>query len=220
MTARTVNEVAAHIADSIRQCEFGLVAVEGELHGWRRFRSGIGVAELLHSDAKAGSRLKVVASRHAAKSVADQLDALDRDQRRAPTVTVHGHVVFDPRWGLQIKLLRLTIGRQDAAAEVDDERPCPNGAIAWPSSITTIGLVAPSGGDDAVADVGAVVAGAGLEMIEHRVAVTGQRASILIAQALDRLALDPRVDVTLLVRGGGPDQRLLRLRRTAHRHRD
>lgn len=227
MTAQTVNEVAAHIADSIRQCEFGLVAVEGELHGWRRFRSGTGVAELVQPDAKAGARLKVVASRHAAKSVADQLDALDRVERRAPTVTVYGHVVFDPRWGLQIKLLRLTIGRQDAAAaaEVDDERPCPNGAIAWPSSITTIGLVAPSGGDDAVADVGAVLAGAGMETIEHRVAVTGQRASILIAQALDRLALDPRVDVTLLVRGGGPisdfsvyDEPLIGIAIDRHRH--
>jgi exodeoxyribonuclease VII large subunit len=225
MTSRTVNEVADHIADSIRKCEFGLVAVEGELHGWRRFRSGIGVAELVHHDAKAGARLKVLASHHAAKSVADQLDALDGAERNAPRVVVHGHVVFDPRWGLQIKLLRLTVGRQEPARGVDDERACPNGAIAWPSSITTVGLVAPSGGDDAVADVEVVLAEAGVETIEHRVAVTGRRASVLIVQALDRLALDPRVDVTLLVRGGGPvsdfavyDEALIGIAIDRHRH--
>ena len=43
-----------------------------------------------------------------------------------------------------------------------------------------------------------------LTIVEHRVTVTGARAAVAIGQALDRLALDPRPDVTLLVRGGGP----------------
>lgn len=225
MTAHTVSEAAAHIADRIQRCEFGLVAVEGELHGWRQFRSGIAVAELVQPEVKAGSRLKIVASRHAASSVADQLEALDPTERSAPTVTIHGHVVFDPRWGLQIRLLRLTVGHQQPATEANGNRDCPNGAIAWPAAITTIGLVAPSGGDDAVADVEAVLAEAGMETIEHRVAVTGRRASILIAQALDRLALDPRPDATLLVRGGGPisdfsvyDEPLIGIAIDRHRH--
>lgn len=225
MTSHSVEEVATHIAESIRRCGFGLVAVEGELHGWRRFRSGLAVAELVQPDAEAGARLKVVASRHAAASVVDQLGALDPNERIAPTVTVHGHVVFDPRWGLQVKLLRLTVDGQEPAVGVDGERPCPNAAHAWPLAIRTIGLVAPSGGDDAVADVEAVLAGACVETIEHRVAATGRRASILIAQALDRLALDPRVDVTLLIRGGGPisdfsvyDEPLIGAAIDRHRH--
>lgn len=224
MTALTVTELATEIADSIRKCGFGLVAVEGELNGWKRFRSGIGVAELTQPDSADGERLKVVAARHAAHSVAGQLDALTTAERTAPEVTVHGHVVFDSRWGLQIKLLRLTISRQTPSGE-EFERPRPNGDLVWPTAIRIVGLVAPSGGDDAVADVEAVLAEAGVEMIQHRVAVTGPRASILIAQAHDRLALDPRPDVTLLVRGGGPvsdfavyDDPLVGIAIDRHRH--
>lgn len=224
MTALTVTELATDIADSIRRCGFGLVAVEGELHGWKRFRSGIGVAELAQPTSADGVRLEVVAARHAAHSVAGQLETLTAAERTAPEVTVHGHVVFDRRWGLQIKLLRLTIGRQSPIGD-EFERPRPNGELEWPTAIRIVGLVAPSGGDDAVADVEAVLADAGVETIQQRVAVTGPRASILIVQALDRLALDPRPDVTLLVRGGGPvsdpavyDEPLVGIAIDRHRH--
>jgi exodeoxyribonuclease VII large subunit len=88
-----------------------------------------------------------------------------------------------------------------------------------------VGLVAPSGGDDARADVETVLDAAGIETVEFRVAVTGPRAPILIAQALDRLALDPRPAATLLIRGGGPasdfvtfDDSLVGIAIDRHRH--
>ncbi|WP_395154933.1 exodeoxyribonuclease VII large subunit [Ilumatobacter sp.] len=70
-----------------------------------------------------------------------------------------------------------------------------------------------------------MLAEANVETIQHRVAVTGPRAPVLIAQALDRLALDPRPAVTLLVRGGGPvsdfavyDDPLVGIAIDRHRH--
>ena len=80
----------------------------------------------------------------------------------------------------------------------------PNTALTWPRRIATIGLLAPAGGDDARADVIAHLATTDLTIIEHRVGVTGPRAAAAIGHALDRLALDPRPDVTLIIRGGGP----------------
>lgn len=224
MTARCVEALADDIAASIRNCDFGLVAIDGELHGWRRFRSGIGIGELT-SGGSGEARFRVVADRHAAHSVALQLDEVDEPERSGLSVTVHGHVVFDRRWGLQIKLLRLVIHNEPSSEPATDDRPRPNADLTFPDGIEIVGLVAPSGGDDAVADVESVLTAAGVEIVAHRVSVTGLRASIRIVQALDRLALDPRPQVTLLVRGGGPvsdfavyDKALVGIAIDRHRH--
>jgi len=224
MTSRTVTQLASDITAAIRDCDFGLVAIDGELHGWRRFKSGLGIGELTQPGSS-DARLKVVAGRHAAHSVETQLADVDAADSSTVNVTIHGHVVFDPRWGLQVNLLRLAIRSESVAGAPDVDRPRPNGDLDWPSEITTIGLVGPSGGDDALADVESVLSEAGVTMIEHRVSVTSPRAAILIAQALDRLALDPRPAVTLVVRGGGPvsdfavyDDPLVGIAIDRHRH--
>lgn len=143
----------------------------------------------------------------------------------SPLVTVHGHVVFDPRWGLQVKLLRLAIYETPDDGPTFESRPRPNADLTLPSAIRTVGLVAPSGGDDAVTDIESILAVAGVRIVAQRVSVTGQRAEVRIAQALDRLALDPRLDATLLVRGGGPvsdfavyDDALFGIAIDRHRH--
>lgn len=224
MTSRTVTELTDDIAASIQDCDFGLVAIDGEMHGWRRFRSGLGVGELTQPGSS-NARLKIVAGHHAAHSVATQLADVDAADQSTVNVTVHGHVVFDPRWGLQINLLRLAIRSESVAGAPDIDRPRPNRDLGWPSEITTVGLVAPSGGDDALADVDSVLSEAGVTVIQHRISVTSPRAAILIAQALDRIALDPRPAVTLLVRGGGPvsdfavyDDPLVGIAIDRHRH--
>lgn len=224
MTSRTVTELTDDIAASIRDCDFGLVAIDGELHGWRTFRSGIGVGELTQPGSS-NSRLKVVVDRHAVHSVTTQLADIETADQSTLNVTVHGHVVFDPRWGLQINLLRLAIRSKSVAGAPDVDRPRPNGDLGWPSKITTVGLIAPSGGDDALADVESVLSEAGVTSIRHRISVTSPRAAILIAQALDRIALDPRPMVALLVRGGGPvsdfavyDDPLVGIAIDRHRH--
>lgn len=107
MTSSTVSEMTADLIDMIRSRGFGLVAVTGELHGWRTFRSGIATAELV--DQPSRSRLRLYAARHAAMSAKAELDDAGWNDGKAAQVTAYGHIVFDPRWGLQIQLLRLAV---------------------------------------------------------------------------------------------------------------
>jgi len=224
MTPRTVGELTDELVDTIRTHAFGLVAITGVLHGWKTFRSGIAIGELVENGG-GPRRLRVFALRHHAKSADAELRDIGWVNGDPQPVTVHGHVVFDPHWGLQIQLLRMTVDRVDHAHNDHETRDRPNALHPWPATIETVGLIAPSGGDDARADVETVLDGAGIATIEFRVAVTGPRAPVLIAQALDRLALNPRPAVTLLIRGGGPasdfltfDDPLVGIAIDRHRH--
>ena len=223
MTPSTVTEMTADLIDTIRSRGFGLVAITGELHGWRTFRSGIATAELV--DSPSGSRLRLYAARPAAISAKAELDDAGWNDGETAEVTAHGHIVFDPRWGVQIELLRLTVERRQDPQHHPDDRSRPNADLRWPTTIEVVGLITPSGGDDARSDVESVLADAGLRTIEYRIAVTGGRAPMCVAQSLDRLALDPRPDVTLLIRGGGPasdfttfDHELVGIAIDRHRH--
>jgi hypothetical protein len=224
MTPRTVGELTDELVDTIRTHAFGLVAISGVLHGWKIFRSGIATGELVEHGTGA-RRLRIFALRHHAKSADEELSDIGWVDGDARPVTVHGHVVYDPRWGLQIQLLRLSVEHADHDLPDYSTRDRPNALLPWPTTIDAVGLVAPSGGDDARADVETVLAAAGIETIEFRVAVTGPRAPIVVAQALDRLALDPRPTATLLIRGGGPasdfvtfDDPLVGIAIDRHRH--
>jgi exonuclease VII large subunit len=177
------------------------VAVTGRLTDWRQHRSGIATADLTSGDPPT-ARIRVVAGRHAATAATHDLTDAGRTTETAGTVTIHGQVAINPRWGLQLTLFRLAcVGDHHQPWSIDHR---PNRATPWPHHVNIIGLVAPSGGDDAHADVAAVCTNSHVTIIEQRVSVTGPRAAVAIGQALDRLALDPRPDVTLLVRGGGP----------------
>jgi exonuclease VII large subunit len=200
MTERSVAEILTDLDTLLRPAR--TVAVTGRLTDWRVHRSGMATAELSCGDPPT-ARIRVVAGRHAATSATDDLTDAGRTTATAGTVTMHGQVAIHPRWGLQLTLFRLAcVGAHDQPWRIIGDRP--NGDTPWPERIDTIGLVAPGGGDDAHADVAAHCANSGLTIVEQRVTVTGARAAVAIGQALDRLALDPRPDVTLLVRGGGP----------------
>ena len=193
----TVDELYNKLRDLIRGNGLGLLELDGTLHDWTIRRGNIATGDLTTSTA----RLRLYASQHAARSaIGDLADAGYDGTGRIP-VTAIGHLVIDPKWGLQLDLKRLR--PHQAPTSINVARPAPNTELTWPTTITTIGLIAPSGGDDAVADVHTHLP-AGLDTIEHRVAFTGPRAVINIVHALDRLALDPHPDITMIVRGGGP----------------
>lgn len=195
----TLDTLYERLTDLICSNGLGLLELDGQLHEWTIRRGNIATGELVSPDA----RLRVYANRHAAQSAIGELDDVgyDPDTNASVAVTAIGHLVLDPKWGLQLDLKRL---RPTANATVADAaRPTPNAHLPWPAQVATVGLVAPSGGHDAVADVHAHLNPA-VTVIEHRAAVTGPRAVLNIMHALDRLAIDPRPDVTLLVRGGGP----------------
>ncbi len=179
----------------------GTVTVSGALTEWRIHRSGRATADLT-TDQPTRARIRIVSTRHAAAAAAADLADAGRVPPDLGLVEATGQPTIDPRWGLQLRLYR--IRPLSSSATLNGNVNTANATTRWPATIATIGLVCPDGGDDARADVHAHLATQPLTMIEHRVAVTGPRAPILITQALDRLALDPRPDVTLLVRGGGP----------------
>ena len=179
----------------------GTVTVSGALTDWRLHRSGRATADLT-TDQPTLARIRIVSTRHAAAAAAADLADAGREPPDFGLVDATGQPTIDPRWGLQLRLYR--IRPLQSSATLNATVNTANATTHWPATIATIGLVCPDGGDDARADVHAHLATLPFTIIEHRVAVTGPRASILITQALDRLALDPRPDVTLLVRGGGP----------------
>lgn len=193
----TVDQLYTKLTDLIRTNGLGLLELDGTLHDWTIRRGNIATGDLTTATA----RLRVYANQHAARSAIGDLADAGFDGTGKIPVTAIGHLVLDPKWGLQLDLKRLR--PHQAHTSVDLGRPAPNADLSWPATITTIGLIAPAGGDDALADVHAHLAD-DIATIEHRVAFTGSRAVINIIHALDRLALDPRPDVTLLVRGGGP----------------
>lgn len=193
----TVDQLYTKLTHLIRTNGLGLLELDGTLHDWTIRRGNIATGDLTTTTA----RLRIYANQHATRSAIGDLADAGFDGSRKIPVTAIGHLVVDPKWGLQLDLKRLR--PHHAHTSVDLGRPAPNADLAWPATITTIGLIAPAGGDDALADVHAHL-DAGIATIEHRVAFTGPRAVINIIHALDRLALDPRPDVTLLVRGGGP----------------
>ena len=199
MTERDVSDLLAELDTLLHPAR--TVTVTGRLTDWRVHRSGIATAELSCGEPPT-ARMRVVAGRHAATAATDDLADAGRTTATAGTVTIHGQISINPRWGLQLTLYRLAcIAAHDQPWIVVDR---PNADTPWPDRIATIGLVCPGGGDDAHADIAAHCAHTGLIIVEHRVTVTGARATVAIGQALDRLALDPRPDITLLVRGGGP----------------
>jgi exonuclease VII large subunit len=200
MTDHTVDALLATLDVMIRST--GAVTVTGELTGWRTHRSGTATAELTCGQPLT-ARIRVAARRYAAASATGELADAGRTTTAPGRVSIYGHIVIHPRWGLQLTLLRLRC-IDDTPAAADDNLARPNTALTWPRLIATIGLLAPAGGDDARADVIAHLATTDLTIIEHRVGVTGPRAAAAIGHALDRLALDPRPDVTLIIRGGGP----------------
>ena len=200
MTEHSVDALLAALDATIRT--IGSVAVTGELTGWRTHRSGMATAELSCGQPPT-ARIRIAAPRYAAASAAGELADAGRTTAAAGAVTIHGHVTIHPQWGVQLTLLRLRCIENTPAAPTDHDAR-PNAALPWPRRIATIGLVAPAGGDDARADVIAHLAPTDLTILEHRVGVSGPRAAAAIGHALDRLALDPRPDVTLIIRGGGP----------------
>lgn len=102
MTARTVEDLTDDIAVGIRSCDFRLVAVADELHGGKRLRSGIAIGELT-SEGSVHARLRVVASPHAANSVAApvqfRLNVAGRCEGRAGNSRTHCNVVHPGRSG-------------------------------------------------------------------------------------------------------------------------
>lgn len=178
------------------------VSVIGDLNDWRIGRHGNASGDLTTGDPPT-ARIRITAGRHAAHAAAQDLDDAGRTGPHVGLVLIHGHLAVHPRWGLHVGLLRLEC--LGAPVPTHEAAPRPNRYTTWPRRVLTIGLIAPDGGDDAYADVICHCQRAGVTLIEHRVAVTGRRAPIIIGHALDRLALDPRPDITLLVRGGGPN---------------
>jgi hypothetical protein len=179
----------------------GTLVVTGRLTDWRTHPSGLTTAEL-NSEQPNRARLRVVAGRHAAHAASQELADIGRSTSQPGEVTAHGQLGVHPQFGLQLTLYRLQA--EGPFPTVVAEIPSPNTSTRWPNTIAIVGLVAPEGGDDAVADVHAICDPAGIVIIDQRVSFTGRRSSIAIAHALDLLALDPRPAVTLLVRGGGP----------------
>jgi len=175
MTPRTIEELTDELVDTIRTHAFGLVAITGVLHGWKTFRSGIATKQLVETG-EGRRRLRIFALRHHAKSADAELCDIGWVNGNPQPVTVHGHVVFDPRWGLQLQLLRLTVDHVDRAHIDHSARDRPNALRPWPEAIETVGLVTPSCGNDARADVETLLDAAGIVTIEFRVAVTGPRA--------------------------------------------
>lgn len=145
----TVDELYERLTALIRSNGLGLLELDGKLHDWTIRRGKIATGELVTSNA----RLRVYANRHAARSAVGELDDVgyDPDKDSSVAVTAIGHLVVDPKWGLQLDLKRLR--PRAGVTVVDLGRPAPNIDLAWPDHIGAIGLVAPSGGTDAVADV-------------------------------------------------------------------
>lgn len=195
----TIAGLLEELRAAIRRHDFGLVTVRGDLSGWRTTRHGRAFAELVDGEI----RLPLAATAAAARSATDTLSCAGRLVGEAGPVTVHGHLTVDNRWGLQLQLLRLTIV-DDTSPGTDIVSSRPNHARRVPDTITVVGLVAPAGGDDARNDVLTQLAATTLTIMEHRVSFTGVGADLSISRALDRLALNEHIDITLVVRGGGP----------------
>ena len=106
MTAWTVAELLSEVGDVIRDHRFGLIELTGTLTAWRVQRSGLDTGELTTGHPPS-ARLAIVARRHAAAAVRGELADAGRPAAAPGLVTVHGHLRVDPRWGLQLELLRL-----------------------------------------------------------------------------------------------------------------
>jgi exonuclease VII large subunit len=125
--------------------------------------------------------------------------------------TAHGQVLLHPTWGLQLDTTTITlhgaaeIAERDNGPSAGERYAAGNPARWWPARVDTIGLVVPVDGDDARTDVLATLDDLDLTVIEHRVPMTGPKAIWRVTRALDQLADDTRPDVTIVVRGGGPD---------------
>lgn len=195
----TLDDLLRALDDAIKP--IGTVTITGNLTDWRLHRSGRATAELTSAD-PVPARMRVVSTRHAAAAAFHDLADTGKQPPDFGLVEATGQPTIDPRWGLQLRLYRLR--PIDTTLKTQGPVNTANATTTWPATVTTVGLICPDGGDDARADVHAQLADHDLTIIEHRVGVTGPRASLLITQALDRLALDPRPAVTLLVRGGGP----------------
>ena len=203
MTPIAVDTLLAQIAAAIYNQRFGYLAVTGTLTDWRRHRHGSGTGELV-TGSPPTARLRLRATKHAAHAIDIGFRDAGYNPARPTAVTVHGQVVLHPRWGLQLDLSTIDVhtGQSDARAAA---APANNHRARWPSDVATIGLVDPIDGEDARTDVLAVLDHLALTVIEHRVPVTGAQAAWRLSRALDRLALDERPDITLVVRGGGAD---------------
>ncbi len=111
-----------------------------------------------------------------------------------------GHVVFDQRWGLQIKLLRLAIRHEPTFAPSTDDRPRPNGDLVVRLEIRIVGLShhpaatmrSPTSNPYSL-----------LRRRDHSEACVGDRNACSGSHCPSARSPDPRPAVTLLVRGGG-----------------
>jgi hypothetical protein len=203
MTARTVTDVLDELRRLVHEQQLGVVQICGTLSGWRTHRYGTITAELTGSHDGHGGRLRITARPASATAAVGELRDAGRSETDPGDVIVHGHLTIDSRWGLQVVLLRLQC-TSAAKQESVPPRRGPNADRKWPQHIRVVGLVSPSGGDDARDDVFTHLAATSLTVIEHRAPVTGPAADRAISQALDRLAIAAPIDVTLVVRGGGP----------------
>ena len=132
MTARSVAELLAELAEVVRRHQFGLIELSGVLTDWRTHRSGFATGELTSGGQQA--RLRVVAGRYAAASVHGELAEAGRSASAPGAVVAYGHLVIDPRWGIQLELLRLHCTGADAPNQASVARA--NQALTWPTMVT------------------------------------------------------------------------------------
>lgn len=204
VTTRRVDELLDELADVVARARLGHIAVAGTLTDWRTHRYGTASAELVVGNPPT-SRLRLAANKPTAHAIGQVFDEADYDPAQPVNVTAYGHVQVDARWGLRLQLARLEFANPGKQAGTPREVGGGNHAVRWPAHIETIGLVDPEHGDDARADVLAVLVDCDLTIIEHRVPVTGRDAPLRISRALDQLGRDHRPDLVLVVRGGGAD---------------
>jgi hypothetical protein len=202
----SVDEVLDRIAAAIYDSRLGYLAVSGVLTDWRRHRYGSGSAELVAVDSNAIVRLRLHANPHAAAVIDSTFGDADYDPSTPAAATAHGQIVLHRRFGLQLDTATIDLHQQPhRGLAASAMTTLDNHASRWPPHIDTIGLVSPIDGDDARLDVLAVLAPCPLTVIEHRVPVSGSHAVWRISRALDTLAGDQRLDLTVIVRGGGAD---------------
>lgn len=205
MTPIAVESLLTQIAAAIYNERLGYLAVNGTLTDWRRHRHGTGTGELV-AGTPPTARLRLRANRHAAHAISIGFDEIGYNPAHSVAVTAHGQIALHPRWGLQLDVSTIDVHDTPTPDSVGAiASSAPNRRTPWPTHIDTVGLVDPVDGEDARTDVLAVLDHLDLTVIEHRVPVTGDRAPWRISRALDQLALDPRPEVTLVVRGGGAD---------------
>jgi exodeoxyribonuclease VII large subunit len=205
-----VDDLLAELAAAIYDRQLGWLAVTGTLSDWHRHRYGSGSGELTVGHPPT-ARLRLHANRHAAAAIDCGFGAVGYDPTTPAAATAHGQVLLHPCWGLQLDTTTITLHR---VADVVATRSDPSAgeryaggdaARRWPPRVDTIGLVAPVDGDDARTDVLVTLDDLDLTVIEHRVPMTGPEAIWRVTRAFDQLADDSRPDVTVVVRGGGPD---------------